>query len=172
MTKEKAIKTLADIIFYVSKLGYIPYDTDDEFCAVNIAKKHIEELLPSLPSDLKEASKKYVSTLCDRVDKGLRIDTTLESAFKAGAEWKEEQMKETHCSRWEKWKEVEETACHEYENGWKDCKEEMMSEAMEGEAHPDDCEIWVNLIGYGLNIKDGDKVRVIVLPKEDSHEVK
>lgn len=46
-------------------------------------------------------------------------------------------------------------------------KEELMKEAVEGIAHPDDCEIWVDLIGYGFNIKDGDKVRVIVLPKKD-----
>ena len=45
--------------------------------------------------------------------------------------------------------------------------EQMMKGAVEGEAHPDDCEIWVNLSGYGFNIKDGDKVRFIVLPKED-----
>lgn len=42
----------------------------------------------------------------------------------------------------------------------------MMKESMEGIAHPDDCEIWVNLIGYGYKFKDGDKVRVIVIKEE------
>lgn len=38
-------------------------------------------------ADLEKAAEKYVSTLCDRADEGLRIDTTLESAFIAGAKW-------------------------------------------------------------------------------------
>ena len=41
---------------------------------------------------LEDAANKYTSTLCDRADEGLRIDTTLESAFKAGAEWQKEQI--------------------------------------------------------------------------------
>lgn len=45
-------------------------------------------------------------------------------------------------------------------------KSKMLEEAVEGIAHPDDCEIWVNLVGYGYKFKDGDKVRVIVI-KED-----
>lgn len=42
-------------------------------------------------------------------------------------------------------------------------KEQMMSEAVEGEAHPDDCEIWVNLVGYGYKFNEGDKVRIIIV---------
>lgn len=170
MTKEKAIKTLADIIFYVSKLGYIPYDTDDEFCAVNIAKKHIEELLPSFPSDLEEASKKYVSTLCDRVDEGLMIDTTLESAFKAGAEWQKEQ--DNIISRQA---EVERIKTQQmcYEKGQADMKRLMMKGAVEGRVYDFRR---IKEIGYSSakiefdkipELDDGDKVRVIVLQKED-----
>lgn len=33
------------------------------------------------------AAENYVQTLADRADENLRIDTTLETAFKAGAEW-------------------------------------------------------------------------------------
>lgn len=44
-------------------------------------------------------------------------------------------------------------------------KSQMMREAVEGIARPDDCEIWVNLYGYGYDIKDGDKVKVIVIPE-------
>lgn len=54
-----------------------------------------------------------------------------------------------------------------YQLGREKMKEQILKEAVEGTAHPDDCEIWVDLIGYGFNIKDGDKIRVIVLPKED-----
>ena len=45
-------------------------------------------------------------------------------------------------------------------------RQDMMKEAVEGEAHPDDCEIWVNLVGYGYKFNDGDKVRIIIV-KED-----
>lgn len=43
-------------------------------------------------------------------------------------------------------------------------KEKMMKEAIEGIARPDDSEIWCNLSSF--NLKDGDKVRVVVI-KED-----
>ena len=49
-------------------------------------------------------------------------------------------------------------------------REQMMKEAVEGKIHPDDYEIWVNLVGYGYKFNDGEKVRVIVLPKENSYE--
>lgn len=45
-------------------------------------------------------------------------------------------------------------------------REQMMSKAVEGIARPDDCEIWVNLVGYGYKFNDGDKVRIIIV-KED-----
>lgn len=101
MTKEEAIEKLADIIFYVSKMGYIPYDTDDEFCAVNIAKKRIGELLPSTPSNIDEAAEKYANkeypdeASCGQwgtgdyeppVDMEYPREVAKDS-FKAGAEW-------------------------------------------------------------------------------------
>ena len=49
-------------------------------------------------------------------------------------------------------------------------REQMMKEAVEGKIHPDDYEIWVNLVRYGYKFNDGEKVRVIVLPKENSYE--
>ena len=48
-------------------------------------------------------------------------------------------------------------------------RQDMMKEAVEGEAHPDDCEIWVNLVGYGYRFNDGDKVHLIII-KEDWYE--
>ena len=56
MTKEETIKVLAHIIFDAAKMGYMPFDTNDELCAMNIARKRIEELQPSLPSNLDEAA--------------------------------------------------------------------------------------------------------------------
>ena len=44
---------------------------------------------------------------------------------------------------------------------------QMMKKMVEGTAHPDDCEIWVNLVGYGYKFNDGDKVRIIVIPNTD-----
>ncbi len=55
----------------------------------------LESEKPMIPQKELEAAEKYVSTLCDRVDEGLRIDTTLESAFIAGYNLcKEQIMKE------------------------------------------------------------------------------
>lgn len=62
---------------------------------------------------------------------------------------------------------IDETAYHFYELGYKECREQMMKEAIEGEVHPDDCEIWVNLVGYGYKFNDGDKVKLIVIKEED-----
>jgi hypothetical protein len=46
-------------------------------------------------------------------------------------------------------------------------KEKMLKDAVEGEVHPDDCEIWVNLVGYGYKFNEGDKVRIVVLKEEE-----
>ena len=45
---------------------------------------------------------------------------------------------------------------------WKE--EQMMKQAIEGVAMPDDCEVWCNLDSF--NLKEGDKIKVIVI-KED-----
>jgi len=89
MTKEEATKKLADIIFNAAKSGYMPYDTNDEMCAMNIAKEHIDEFYISLPSNLDEAAQKVEDyydvgeehgyLYCHRGD--------IKDAFKAGAEW-------------------------------------------------------------------------------------
>ena len=80
MTKEEAVKILSESIHDGSKVSW-----DKIVEAVHLS---IEALsLPPLPSNLDEAAEGYVQTLCDRADDNLRIDTTLQSAFKAGAEW-------------------------------------------------------------------------------------
>lgn len=43
-------------------------------------------------------------------------------------------------------------------------KEQMMEQAIDGIAMPDDCEVWCNLDSF--NLKEGDKIKVIVI-KED-----
>ncbi len=45
-------------------------------------------------------------------------------------------------------------------------KKQMMKDAVEGIARPDDNEIWVNLREYGYKFEDGDKVKIIII-KED-----
>ena len=40
-------------------------------------------------------------------------------------------------------------------------KEQMMKQAIEGVARPDDCEIWCNLDSF--NLKDGDKVKIVIV---------
>ena len=45
--KENKIEILADIIFNAAKHGYMPYDTQDEYCAMEIAKKNIDKFIVS-----------------------------------------------------------------------------------------------------------------------------
>ena len=117
------------------------------------------------PSNIDEAAEEYVSTLCDRADEGLRIDTTLEFAFKAGAEWQEEQDKET----------IKLAEDHAFLAGADWQKEQMMQEAVEGKVIDFR---YVGEIDYASakivfttipKLKEGDKVRIIIV-KEDNHE--
>ena len=50
-----------------------------------------------------------------------------------------------------------------HRDGMDEQKEQMMNEAVEGIAHPVDCEIWVNLVGYGYKFKEGDNVKIIII---------
>ena len=45
LEKENKIEILADIIFNAAKHGYIPYNTQDEYCAMEIAKKNIGKFI-------------------------------------------------------------------------------------------------------------------------------
>lgn len=44
--------------------------------------------------------------------------------------------------------------------------EQMLKDAVVGIVQPDDCEIWVNLVGYGYKFNEGDMVKLIIV-KED-----
>lgn len=81
----------------------------------------------------------------------------LVESFIAGAKWQEKLDKET----------IKTAEDHAFLAGADWQKEQLMKEAVEGIARPDDCEIWVNLVGHRYKFNDGDKVRIIVLPKED-----
>jgi hypothetical protein len=92
MTEKDAIKHLAHIIFDAAKGGYIPYDTDEEGCAVNIAKKRIGEFYPITNSRVDKAAEEYEKkhTYQQYDGGGLtpEYDATLAESFIAGAEWK------------------------------------------------------------------------------------
>ena len=45
LEKENKIEILADIIFNAAKHGYMPYDTQDEYCAMEIARKNIDKFI-------------------------------------------------------------------------------------------------------------------------------
>ena len=45
LEKENKIEILADIIFNAAKYGYMPYDTQDEYCAMEIAKENIDKFI-------------------------------------------------------------------------------------------------------------------------------
>ena len=96
MKREEAIKKLADIIFDVSELGDIPYDTEDEQCAMNIARRRIDELFPQLPSNLDEAAKQLYPIITEEAKSDEwkianreynDMCIKLQDAFRKGAEW-------------------------------------------------------------------------------------
>jgi hypothetical protein len=100
--------------------------------------------------DLDEAAEKFAH----QYDMGT-CDGIAQDCFKAGAEWMEGQVPLP-----------EDTVI--FQKGVEEGKRLMMEDALDGVAHPDDCEIWVNLVGYGYDdIKDGDKVKVIIVEEEE-----
>lgn len=92
---------------------------------------------------------------------GAKCDSAIQGGLKeAAAEYGFKQF----CNRCEgkKWT----TSREDFIAGAEWMKAKMMEKAVEGIAHPDDCEIWVNLTGYGYKFKDGDKVRVIIVKEK------
>lgn len=45
LEKKNKIEILANIIFNAAKHGYMPYDTQDEYCAMEIARKNIDKFI-------------------------------------------------------------------------------------------------------------------------------
>lgn len=68
-------------------------------------------------------------------------------------------MPNDHIPSW-----VQDAMINEFIHGAKWKEEQMMKQAIEGVAIPDDCEVWCNLDSF--NLKEGDKIKVIVI-KED-----
>ncbi len=108
MTKEKQIEVLAHIIFTAAKSGYMPFNTDDETCAMKIAKNEIDKFIPSLPSNVDEAAKyaipKEPAYFADELtndgpksEPAYSVEQIIEM-FKAGAEWYDNQMKMPNSS--------------------------------------------------------------------------
>lgn len=87
MTKEeiKNICKIYDNFRRERDAATIAYNSEDTFWEHILTTYNLSK--PPLPSNLDEAADKYVQALCDRADDDLRIDTTLQTAFKAGAKW-------------------------------------------------------------------------------------
>ena len=89
LEKENKIKILADIIFNAAKYGYMPYDTQDECCAMEIAKENIDKFIvpkkqeEPISEDLEEASKNYALNNTPWDD----CKDEIQESFKAGAKW-------------------------------------------------------------------------------------
>ena len=86
LEKENKIEILADIIFNAAKHGYMPYDTQDEYCAMEIAKKNIDKFI--VPKKQEKLVGEELEEAAEEWDESLyRSD-----AFKAGAKWMRKQM--------------------------------------------------------------------------------
>ena len=101
--------------------------------------------------ELEDAAKKYAVETNPSIN--LPCVFCLRDSFKAGANWQKEQnaIKTARIAR-------------KVIDGY---KEEMMKEAMEGIARPDDCEIWVDLVGYGYKFRDGEKIKLIIIKENE-----
>ena len=102
MNREEAIKKLADIILDASMEGYLPYDTEDERCAMNIARRRIDELFPQFPGNLDDAAEEYEDWAESYNQSDFPTCVSFRQAFKAGAEWVTKQKEKA------KWKPSEE----------------------------------------------------------------
>ena len=123
----------------------------------------LDSLKEKLPEGLEEAAMEYAEKHGFRVpydgSNNFYDDVDVKASkegFIAGAEWQKAKDQKT----------IELAEDHAMLAGMNKMEQQMMEKAVEGVVHPDDCEIWVNLVGYGYKFKDGDKVRVIVI-KED-----
>jgi hypothetical protein len=153
-----------EIAEHFAKWGYLR--AAEKYDEIEYNRQRAED---SVPNDLEEAAWGYASKECEK------------DAFKAGAKWQAEQFEQNRLAACDNQTKEEydremdfadeiinkehrqPTFSDAINYGMMKMKEQMMKEAVEGEAHPDDCEIWVNLVGYGYDFKDGDKVRIIIV---------
>lgn len=168
MTREEKIEYLAKAVMTLSELG----DGKTAYVLNEIRLEMKSQL--ELPAELEEAAFTYENNLWESGFKDCGYSPQeVNDAFKAGAEWQKEK------TAWVYLKEAKDAVIAlekekgeplnprvAFVNGARWQKQQMLEEAVEGVARPDDCEIWVNLVGYGYKFKDGDKVKIIVV-KED-----
>ena len=138
--KEIKIELLERMLNWYKKMGYVIPDGQ--------SKEPINE-------DLEEAAKEYATT-------HLRNNEfpTADSAFIAGAEWQEKQDL--------KW------AGEIHMNGYNLCKEQMLKDAVEAVVCKDHIVTekpfyfyQSRLIELPDNLKDGDKVKIVVVPEKE-----
>ena len=114
----------------------------------------IEKLEKSVPKDLEEAADKY-----EKENTGIYPEvgqTSIRDAFIDGVEWQKEQDDRF----------VNIIYQQGIEKGKDDMKEQMLKDAICGNAYPDDKEIWCNLDRFP-ELEEGDKVKVIIVKKEN-----
>ena len=141
------LKTCYDLRLTDGECWWLDYDYQDNWELTDSPRTETDlekaARLYAIPHYMKDIDVNYIEEY--------PYDTGLEAAFIAGAKWQAEQDDRDVVF----WK------------GMQYAYDQLKEEAIEGVAHPDDCEIWVNLVGYGYKFNDGDKVHIIVLPKED-----
>ena len=105
----------------------------------------------SVPTDLEEAANKFAVFY----DQGT-CDGIAQDCFIAGAKWMKEQDE----------KEQADLFTIVALDAAQRAREQMMKEAISGNAYPNDGEIWVDLARYGYKFKEGEPCRIIIV-KED-----
>lgn len=140
--------------------NWIGYQTDSNYLEL----KELLQFIDSIPEepvneDLNDAARDYSLVIFRQNGVDMEcVGPDSVSAFKAGAEWQKQQMKEVLQT--------------EYEKGRFDMREEMMKDAVEAEVFVD-----YNInFGYGSltanidldeqHLKEGDKVKIIIIKEE------
>ena len=167
---------------YLPTIQEEPYNEELRVFARHFAKWGAEHANGSseIPNDLEEAAKKHAHCPFTDDDGNFHEDAFDVNAyhdFIAGAKWQKEQsLMESHKA----WmdhkssmiKQIEKAKWQGYDKGLADGtvlgKEQMLNEAVEARVHLEPGANPIVTIGVGrFGLKARDKVRVIVLPKED-----
>lgn len=140
--------------------------TAEKYDEIEYNRQRAEE---SVPKDLEEAADSHIRKVADTAGHPGWDWTTqdIAEAFIAGAKWQEEQMmKDGNVILAEEEFDAEKEKS--MERGYNLCKEQMMKEAVDTVVSLDAGGFPFIEFGVGkFGLKVGDKIRVIILPKED-----
>ena len=152
LEKENKIEILANIIFNAAKHGYMPYDTQDEYCAMEIARKNIDKFI--VPKKREEPVGEDLGEYINELSKQFPEVSFAKLSRIA-----------VRVAKWQKEKDDEEKVLT-YKHGFEDCKEQMMTKAIDAQCFGFQGAALFSFRLPADNYLIGSEVKVIVV-KED-----